>query len=108
VNAKIEFLERSIEEKINARDRAMATMDTRLDGMNEFRDTLRDQSAQFVTRDEYLTGHAGVVRNADAMRIDLSTSAVRIEPSDRAAVMERAQFDKRLDALNEFRVQLQH
>jgi dihydroxyacid dehydratase/phosphogluconate dehydratase len=86
----------------------MATMDTRLDGMNEFRDTLRDQSAQFVTRDEYLTGHAGVVRNADVMRIDLSTSAVRIEQSDRAAAMERAQLDKRLDALNEFRVQLQH
>jgi hypothetical protein len=34
--------------------------------------------------------------------------AVRIERSDRAAAVERAQLDKRLDALNEFRVQLQH
>jgi hypothetical protein len=110
VSAKIEFLERLMEEKINARDRAltvaMATMDTRLDGMNEFRDTLRDQSAQFVTRDEYQTGHAAVVRNAEVMRIDLSTSAVRIEQTDRAAAVERAQLDKRLDALNDFRVQL--
>lgn len=110
VNAKMEFLERLFEEKVNARDRAltvaMATMDTRLDGMNEFRNTLRDQSAQFVTRDEYLTGHTAVVRNAEVMRIDLSTSVVRIEQTDRAAAVERAQLDKRLDALNEFRVQL--
>jgi hypothetical protein len=99
VNAKFEFLERLFEEKINARDRAltvaMATMDTRLDGMNEFRNTLRDQSAQFVTRDEYLTGHSAVVRNAEVMRIDLSTSVVRIEQTDRAAAVERAQLDKR-------------
>ena len=76
-----------------------------LDG-SPFRDTLRDQSAQFVTRDEYQTGHAAVVRNAEVMRIDLSTSAVRIEQTDRAAAVERAQLDKRLDALNDFRVQL--
>jgi hypothetical protein len=109
-NAKIEFLERLFEEKITARDRAltvaMATMDVRLDGMNEFRNTLRDQAAQFVTRDEYLTGHAAVVRNAEMMRLDLSTSVVRVEQSDRASAVERAQLDKRLDALNEVRVQL--
>jgi hypothetical protein len=81
-------------------------MDTRLDGMNEFRNTLRDQAAQFVTRDEYLTGHAAVVRNTEIMRIDLSTSVVRVEQSDRASAVERAQLDKRLDALNEVRVQL--
>ncbi len=98
------------EEKINARDRAltvaMATMDVRLDSMNEFRNTLRDQAAMFVTRDEYLTAHAAVVRNTEAMRIDLSTSVVRVEQADRAAAVERAQLDKRLDAMNEFRLQL--
>jgi len=31
---------------------ASVTMDKRLDGMNEFRDTLRDQAARFITRDE--------------------------------------------------------
>jgi hypothetical protein len=110
VDAKFEFLERLFEEKINARDRAlvvaMATMDLRLDGMNEFRNSLRDQAAQFVTRDEYLTAHGAVVRSTDAMRIDLSTNSVRVEQSDRASAVERAQLDKRLDALNEFRVQL--
>ena len=31
---------------------ASVTMDKRLDGMNEFRDTLRDQAARFITREE--------------------------------------------------------
>ena len=31
---------------------AAATMDKRLDGMNEFRDTLKDQASRFITRDE--------------------------------------------------------
>lgn len=33
-------------------DKAEATMSRRLDGMNEFRDTLKDQAARFITRDE--------------------------------------------------------
>ncbi len=110
VSAHIEFLERLFDEKISARDRALAvamtTMDIRLDNMNEFRNTLRDQASQFVTRDEYQTAHAAVVRNGEAMRIDLSTSVVRVEQADRASAVERAQLDKRLDALNELRVQL--
>lgn len=35
-----------------ALDVAVSAMDKRLDGMNEFRDTLRDQSTRFVTREE--------------------------------------------------------
>lgn len=110
VNANLAFLERLFDEKFSARDRALtvalATMDVRLDGMNEIRDALRDQTALFVTREEYLTAHATVVRNTEAMRIDLSTSVVRVEQSDRASAVERAQLDKRLDAMNEFRLQL--
>ena len=33
-------------------DKAEGTMGSRLSGMNEFRDTLRDQAAKFVTREE--------------------------------------------------------
>lgn len=40
-------------EAIEAATRAAAaTMDKRLNSMNEFRDTLRDQASRFVTRDE--------------------------------------------------------
>ena len=31
---------------------AAATLEKRLEGMNEFRDTLKDQASRFVTRDE--------------------------------------------------------
>ena len=110
VNANMAFLERLFAEKFDARDRALtvalATMDVRLEGMNEIRNSLRDQSALFVTRDEYVTAHAAVVRNTEAMRIELSTSVVRVEQADRASAVERAQLDKRLDAMNEFRLQL--
>jgi len=49
-------LKEYFEAKLLAQERAteVATnaMDRRLAGMNEFRDTLRDQAARFVTRDE--------------------------------------------------------
>jgi hypothetical protein len=34
--------------------KANATMDKRLDGMNEFRDTLKDANATFITRSELI------------------------------------------------------
>ena len=40
-----------------ARREAQTAMEKRLDGMNEFRDQLRDQASRFITREEYLTGH---------------------------------------------------
>jgi hypothetical protein len=44
-----------------ARRDAYIAMEKRLDGMNEFRDTLRDQSARFMTRDEYFTAHQSLL-----------------------------------------------
>ena len=40
-----------------ARKEAQIAMEKRLEGMNEFRDQLRDQATRFITREEYLTGH---------------------------------------------------
>jgi len=49
-------LEKHFESRLAALEKATtvaaATMDKRLDGMNEFRDTLKDQASRFVTRDE--------------------------------------------------------
>ena len=44
----------SIEE---ARKEAQTAMEKRLEGMNEFRDQLRDQASRFITREEYTIGH---------------------------------------------------
>jgi hypothetical protein len=53
---KIDELKEYLDVKINAsekaKDTAYASMEKRLEGMNEFRDTLKDQAAKFVTRDE--------------------------------------------------------
>ena len=47
-----EYFETQLEAYQKAIDVATRTLDKRLDGMNEFRDTLRDQASRFVTRDE--------------------------------------------------------
>ena len=40
-----------------ARKEAQGAMERRLEGMNEFRDQLRDQASKFLTRTEYDSGH---------------------------------------------------
>jgi ABC-type transporter Mla subunit MlaD len=44
-----EYFERLISEQAKAVDKAENALSKRLEGMNEFRDTLRDQASQFVT-----------------------------------------------------------
>jgi hypothetical protein len=51
---------RNIQENIT---KATASLDKRLDGMNEFRDTLKDQAGTFITRGElfaWIIGIAGL------------------------------------------------
>jgi len=45
----VDILVASIREAVSL---AYASMEKRLDGMNEFRDTLKDQAGRFVNRDE--------------------------------------------------------
>jgi hypothetical protein len=61
-----------IEAKLAASEKALElashTMDKRLDGMNEFRETLREQAARFVTRDEVALQMARMTDFASAER----------------------------------------
>jgi hypothetical protein len=102
--------EKLIDEKFRARDKAlivaMVTLNKRLDGMNAFREALRDQTSRFVTRVEYVTAHDALTRSHDQLRIDVTAAGVHVEQTDRAASVDRASLDKRLDAVNEFRAQL--
>lgn len=110
LNHRLEFVERLSDEKFIARDRALSVvltaMDKRLDGMNEFRDTLRDQAGRFMQREEYQAAQAAIARDVDAARIDLSKYAVRVDEFDKTSSVERGQLEKRLDGMNEFRMQL--
>lgn len=47
-----EYLDASIKDIRESIKVAYASMEKRLDGMNEFRDTLKDQAGKFVTREE--------------------------------------------------------
>jgi len=57
-DARFIALEELLNAKIHAQDKAVelakTSMERRLDGMNEFRATLKDQTATFVTRSELL------------------------------------------------------
>ena len=44
----------------------LETLDKRLDGMNEFRESLRDQSRNFITRDEHAVLERSIKRIEEA------------------------------------------
>lgn len=54
IDNQIQWLEKVMNAEIkadrDARGKALASMEKRLDGMNEFRTTLKDQAATFITR----------------------------------------------------------
>jgi len=56
LEVQIRWLDRYFDDKTRAMnlavDKAAATIDTRLQGMNEFRDTLRDQAGRLATKEE--------------------------------------------------------
>ena len=79
--------------KLEALDRATATtaaqMERRLEGMNEFRDTLRDQASRLVTREEF----ALVQRSIEAEIRQLREFKVAVESkASQASVMVVAVF----------------
>ena len=47
---------------------AHVSMDKRLEGMNEFRNSLKDQSAKFLNRDEYTLMHGKVLEDVRDLR----------------------------------------
>lgn len=95
-----------LEEKFRARDLALSVavgaLDKRLDGMNEFREALQDQTRTFATRDVLDT----MTLALNQLRIDMSRYSTRMEELDKAAALDRAQLDRRLELMNEFRSQL--
>jgi archaellum component FlaC len=50
-----EYIDAQLESRDKAVISALASNEKRLDGMNEFRDALKDQAGRFITRTEYET-----------------------------------------------------
>jgi len=73
LESQIKWLDRHFDGQIKAIDvstvKALAQLDKRLEGMNEFRDSLKDQSARFVTRSESEAMHVGIEARMKSMEI---------------------------------------
>lgn len=59
-------------------DRATAAMDRRLEGMNEFRATLKDQAGTFVSRDSYEERHDSLMQRVDVIDKHLGDLVTRL------------------------------
>ena len=92
ISDRLAFLEQLTAEKFVARDRALsvalAAMDRRLDGMNEFRDALRDQAARFLPREEYLAAHAAIAHDIDTARDAASDDIDMLKNKDWISIAE--------------------
>lgn len=52
-----EYLEQQIQSVRDDIRKSESQLNKRLEGMNEFRDTLKDQAARLITREEYWAAH---------------------------------------------------
>ena len=64
-----EYFEMRLAELEKARAEAQKALDHRLDGMNEIRDSLRDQRVTFMTRDEYNAKHEQIVQQIRTLEL---------------------------------------
>jgi hypothetical protein len=91
-------LDRRFDELRYQTEMTRVAMEKRLDGMNEFRDQLRDQAARFIGRDELnalvKNNEEGQVRNADATQ-RLASRMDLMQGSDTGSFSYRAEH--RLD-----------
>lgn len=76
--ARIGELDRRVMQRFELNDRAidaaLASMNDRLTGMNEFRATLRDQAGNFVARSEYASRLAGLEDKVRTLELSSSSS----------------------------------
>jgi hypothetical protein len=63
-----EYLESRLENIEKSTDLAARIMEKRLEGMNEFRETLKDQASQFVTRTELIVIQKAIEKDIRELR----------------------------------------
>ncbi len=106
LSARLEALDRRIEEAFKTRDTALGVAleaaTRRLDGMNEFRAALTDQSARMQTRTESEVLNSTIREKLEALQLELTANGARF--------IERREYDASLAtvtaALSELRPEL--
>jgi len=81
---------------------ARVQMEKRLEGMNEFRDQLKDQAGTFIPRSEVEQRFSDIYSCVKRMETAVATVNGKMSQDD----VFRGQLDKRLESMNEFRLQL--
>ena len=79
---KVDALDKATVLKVDALDKATILasqqMEKRLEGMNEFRESLRDQNATFVRKDEYDTKHEALEKTFNVRVSSLEMSRAEL------------------------------
>ena len=82
LQSQINWLDRYFIDQVKSIDAktalAKADIDTRLQGMNEFRDTLRDQASRLMTRTESLTQHEALEVRMKSLELNRAASEGRM------------------------------
>ena len=63
-----EYIDTLLEARDKETDRAYQSMEKRLEGMNEFRDALKDQSSTYLTKSEYKLAHDRILDDIRGLR----------------------------------------
>jgi hypothetical protein len=108
--AKIAVLEALSNERHHSNqteiNKAFESLNKRLEGMNEFRESLKDQAAMFLPRIEWQTVSATRDRDVQNLRIEVATLATHTRQTEVSATAEREGMNRRLELMNEFRQQI--
>ena len=105
-DTRLALMDKATEVRVASVDKsttlALQALDKRLEGMNEFRAQLKEQTANFVTRAEY----TAMVNKLDENNTEIRAQYARLEAGEKSASAFSAALDKRLESMNEFRGQL--
>jgi alkylhydroperoxidase/carboxymuconolactone decarboxylase family protein YurZ len=89
---RIDDLQSSVNDKLtaldSAREKAEQQMNKRLEGMNEFRETLSDQAARLMPRTEYDFAHKSLDEKVRALEAALAKSPTKSEIETAQKVLE--------------------
>lgn len=109
LHAYLENIDALMIEKFMSRDKALDLAvkagTERLNNITELRDKIREQNNQLLSREEYNSAHGALVKLYEDVHLELAQCIVKVDNYERTSAVERAQMDKRQDAMDEFRGQ---
>ena len=83
IDTRVQLLQEEIDRRMNdqnrAIDKAQTEMNRRLEGMNEFRDAMRDQAGQMMTKDAFTVSVGAEKDRADIVHRTLADRIDKIE-----------------------------